>query len=402
MYIKTDVGGNGIYREEMKREKTRATEAFDRLWSGEIPMTGWVKAPVEKTEELESLLNASDRVRQQADLMVVIGIGGSYMGAKAAIEALPEDEAGVEVVFAGTNFFSGDYRRIMEKMAEKETVLCVISKSGNTLEIKAGLDILRPVMKKKYGDRASERIITITGSKGLLREETEREGYTSFSIPENIGGRYSALTAAGLFPMAVSGIDVRSLLEGAGAMALSPAWDGDGLDYAVSRHLLSERGKFVEAIEFYDPRLLYLGEWIKQLYGESEGKEGKGIFPASFIFSTDLHSMGQFLQQGRQIFAETSIVIDHYPNPLVIEEGELKGKSLEEINRAAFEGVSAAHKKAGIPFTEIHLPELNGFYYGQLLYFLEVTCAVTAMLSGVDPFNQPGVEAYKEEMRKKI
>ena len=403
MYIKINTQGNSIPVSDIDAERKRAEEAFDRLWSGSIPMTGWVKAPVERDEdETGRVLEAADAVKQKAELMVVIGIGGSYMGAKAAIEALPKTEPGIEVMFAGTNFSSGDNRRTMDEMRKRETVLCVVSKSGNTLEVKAGFDILRSLMREKYGEETAGRIMTVTGSSGLLREETEREGYVNFFIPEDTGGRYSALTPAGILPMAVSGIDVRALLDGAGDMAVWPAWKENGLDYAISRYLLSERGKYIEVMEFYDPALRWLGEWIKQLYGESEGKDGKGIFPATLSFSTDLHSMGQFLQQGRQVFAETSIVADSCQDAVVIPEGELKGKSLEDINRAAFEGVSAAHRKAGIPFTEIHMPELNSYYYGQLLYFLETTCAVTAMLSGVDPFNQPGVERYKEEMRKKI
>lgn len=406
MDIKIDLQNTDLTAEEIKGKKNDAEAALDRLWSGKEAMTGWVEAPLHQDKaELERLLNVADLVKQEAQLMVVIGIGGSYMGAKAAIEALPKDDDGIEVRFAGINFCSPYHRQLMDEMSRKETVLCVISKSGNTMEIRAAFDILRDLMEKKYGSKeaAARRIIAITDREsGTLREEVNREGYVSFEVPGDIGGRYSALTPAGLFPMAVAGVDVRALIEGEAAMASSPDWDKDACDYAIARFLLMEQGKQIETIEFYDPRLTYLGEWMKQLYGESEGKEGRGLFPATLNFSTDLHSMGQFLQQGNQIFFETVIVIDEYEEEIVIPQGVLQGKTLEDLNRAAVKGVTAAHRQAGIPVIEIRLPKLDAYHYGQLLYFLQTTCAVTGMLMGVDPFNQPGVEDYKREMRREL
>lgn len=404
MDIKIDLRNSDVSVEEIKSYKIKADEALDMLWSEKLDMTGWVQAPIKQDgAELDYILNVADIVKSEAELMVVIGIGGSYMGAKAAIEALPKGEDGIDVRFAGINFCSPYHRALMEEMSRKETVLCVVSKSGNTMEIRAAFDILRDLMEKKYGskDAAAKRIIAITDKEsGTLRKEVNAEGYVSFEIPRNIGGRYSAMTAAGLFPMAVAGIDIRSFIEGEKTMATSPDWDKDGMNYAIVRKILMEKGKEVETIEFYDPRLTFTGEWMKQLYGESEGKEGRGLFPATLNFSTDLHSMGQYLQQGNPIFFETVIVIDEYDDEIVIPAGPLKGKTLEDLNRAAVKGVIAAHRKANVPIIEIHIPRLDAYYYGQLLYFLQTTCAVTGMLMGVNPFDQPGVEDYKREMRE--
>lgn len=406
MDIKVSLKNTDITQEEINSKKQEVGVALDRLWSGSLDMTGWVEAPLRQDRaELDYILNVADIVKNEAELMVVVGIGGSYMSAKAAIEALPKTEDGIDVRFAGINFCSPYHRKLMDEMSRRETVLCVISKSGNTMEIRAAFDILKNLMAKKYGSKeaVARRIITITDkNSGALREETDREKYVSFEIPENIGGRYSAMTPAGLFPMAVAGIDIRALIEGERAAASSPEWDDNAADYAVARKLLMEKGKQIEAIEFYDPRLTFLGEWMKQLYGESEGKGGGGLFPATLNFSADLHSMGQFLQQGNQIFFETVIVIDEYEEEIVIPAGPLAGKTLEELNRAAVQGVTAAHRQAGIPVIEIRIPRLDAYNYGQLLYFLQTTCAVTGMLMGVDPFDQPGVEDYKREMRKAL
>lgn len=411
MDIKVNLQGTDIDRKEIDAKKADVGRALDRLWSGKEDMTGWVQAPLQQNkEDLDYLLNVADMVKQEAELMIVIGIGGSYMGAKAAIEALvPGDPAargdGIDVRFAGINFCSSYHKQLMAEAARKETVLCVISKSGNTLEIKAAFDIFKAFMEEKYGSKeaAAKRIITITDKEtGALRAETIKEGYVSMEIPRDIGGRYSAMTAAGLFPMAVAGIDVRVFIEGHRVMATSPDWDKKGTDYAIARYLMLEQGKHIETIEFFDCRLHYLGEWMKQLYGESEGKEGKGLYPATLDFSTDLHSMGQFLQEGSRIFFETAVLIDEYDDELEIPRGDLAGKTLEDLNRAATAGVITAHRNAGNPVIEIHLPKLDAYYYGQLLYFLETTCAVTAMLMGVEPFNQPGVEEYKKEMRKEL
>lgn len=404
MDIKVKTEGLGIEKENILEMRAEASKALDRLWSGNQDMTGWVQAPIHQSaEELEYILNVADVIKEEAQLLVVVGIGGSYLGAKAAIEALPKVERGAHVRFFGTNFCTDYYRETIEEIKQKNTILCVISKSGNTTEIKAAFDTLKPIMEEKYGSReaANQRIIAITDAeKGGLRAETEKNGYTNLIIPSDIGGRYSALTPAGLLPMAVSGIDIRELLHGAKDMALSTSWDDDGTDYAICRHLMQETGRVIEIIEMCHSRLGYLGEWIKQLYGESEGKNGQGLFPATLTFSTDLHSMGQYIQQGRQNFFETIVSVDDPEYTVTIPEGDLKGKTIDELNKAMIEGVINAHRGVGIPVAEIHIPKLDAYHYGQLLYYLETTCAITAMLDGVNPFDQPGVEAYKAEMRK--
>lgn len=404
MNIRIETDRTGIAREEIDALKPAAGAALDRLWDSREPMTGWVQLPIGGyQEELETILNLADAIKDEAELFVVIGIGGSYLGAKAAIEALPKYERGIPVKFLGNNLCTDYYWETIEEIKKKKTIVCVISKSGNTMEVRNAFEIVKPILAEKYGseEEASKRIIAITDAKkGPLRQEATEKGYISMTIPDNIGGRYSVLTPAGLLPMAVSGIDVRSVLEGAGEMANSPEWDLGLTDYAICRYLLQSKGKEVEFIELCHSRLGYLGEWIKQLYGESEGKEGGGLLPATLTFSTDLHSMGQYLQQGRQIFMETLLAVDEPSIELTVPAGPHAGKTLAEISQAMVKGVIEAHRATGIPIVEIHIDRLDAAEYGQLLYFLETTCAVTAMLSGVNPFDQPGVESYKAEMHK--
>lgn len=405
MEIKVDLSKSGLDEESIRQERPAVDAALERLWSGNEDFTGWVKLPLQQDEgELERLLNVSDIIRQQCELLIVIGIGGSYLGAKAAIDALSGEQDAPEVKFAGINLSAVYHARLLEEMAGKEVCLCVISKSGTTVETTAAFNLFREALIRKYGKKeAVKRIYTITDAKnGALREETQREGYTSFVIPSDIGGRYSVLTPVGLLPIAAAGVDIRSMLEGARVMAASADWDFSGPDYAVARYLLLKSGKSVEAIQHYEPALKYFVEWIKQLFGESEGKEGTGLFPAGLELTADLHSMGQFLQQGSPIFFETVLNIEQSPVDLTVPEGPLKGKTMTQLNRAAMKGVIEAHSSAGTPVIRIDIPKLDAFYYGQLIYFFETTCAVTAMLMGVNPFDQPGVEAYKKEMKKEI
>lgn len=405
MEIKVDLSKSGLTMEEIRQKKLEIDTALERLWSGKETFTGWVKLPLQQDKiEMERILNVSDIIRQQCELFIVIGIGGSYLGAKAAIDALGKASDAPEVKFAGINLSATYHARLLEEMTAKEVCLCVISKSGTTVETTAAFNIFKEALIKKYGKaEAVKRIYAITDAEnGALREETEREGYTSFVIPSDIGGRYSVLTPVGLLPIAVAGADIRSLMEGAEVMAASPDWDFDGPDYAAARYLLLQKGKSVEAIQHYEPDLKYFVEWIKQLFGESEGKEGTGLFPAGLELTADLHSMGQFLQQGSPIFFETVLNIEQSLVDLTVPEGPLKGKTMTQLNRAAMKGVIEAHSSAGTPVIRIDIPKLDAFYYGQLIYFFETTCAVTAMLMGVNPFDQPGVEAYKKEMKKEI
>lgn len=404
MDIKIDISGLGIHEEEQKELRMEAGGALDRLWSGKEPMTGWVQAPLyQDKKEMDYLLNVADIIKAEAELMVVIGVGGAYTGAKAAIEALPKSEDGIEVKFAGINFCSAYHRRLIEEVNRKNTVICVISKSGSTLEVRAAFDILKELMIKKYGSKehANKRIIAITDKEtGTLRAEAEREGYITFDIPKDITGRYAALTPMGLLPMAVAGIDIRSLLDGAAKMAVSPVWDLGGTDYGIARFLMYQAGKTMEVLEFFDTRFEYFGEWLKQLYSESEGKEGKGLFPAAVNFTSDIHSIGQFLQQGRKMFFETVILTEGCVDNIEINDGPLKGMTLGRINKAAADWVVDSRKAQKLPIAVISVPEITPYNYGQLLYFFEITCAVTSMMMGVNPFDQPGVDAYKKEIRE--
>ena len=405
MDVHVNLEGLPLREEEIAELKQDSAAALDRLWSGEMPMTGWVKAPIEQDqEELKYLLDLADIIRSEAELMVVLGIGGSYMGAKAAIEALPKSEPGIEVRFLGINFCTDYYREVLEEVKRKNTIVCAISKSGNTMEIRAALEVIKPLMEQKYGSKeaAARRIIAITDpEKGSLREEANEMDYVTLVLPEDIGGRYSMMTPAGLLPMAVAGIDIRELLRGAETMATSPAWDSYAPEYAIARYLMHTRQKkAVEAVAFSHSRMHYFGEWLKQLYGESEGKEGKGLWPATLEFSTDLHSMGQFLQQGSPIFFETMLIFDEYDDEILIPGGPQAGMTIEDLNDAMMDGVIRAHRNGGVPVIEIHVPQLTPYYFGQLVYFMETTCAITAMLMDVNPFDQPGVEDYKREMRK--
>jgi glucose-6-phosphate isomerase len=414
--IKLDLSRSLVGSSTISAWKDGLEAAKKRLRSGEEPFTGWVGLPYDyDRKELKEILAAAEKIRAQCGVFVVIGIGGSYLGAQAAISALRTEpqaaaesgpQSGPKIYFAGQNLSGTYHRELLEKIRGKELCLCVISKSGTTTESSVAFSILKDELDKKYGrEEARKRIYAITDAKkGILREETSREGYTSFVVPDNVGGRYSVLTAVGLLPIAVAGIDVSAMLEGAAAAAASAGEAGaDAELLAATRISLLNRGKSIEVFEYYEPRLYFFAEWLKQLFGESEGKDGKGIFPAALQFSTDLHSMGQFLQEGNQIFFETVLNVLHPPGDLIVPEsaGELlAGRSMNEINQAAVEGVIAAHEAAGIPIVRLDIPELTPHCFGQMVYFFETVCALSGYLNGVNPFDQPGVESYKAEMRK--
>jgi len=404
MDIKVKTNMTGIPAEQIEALRPEAGRALDRLWSGSEPMTGWVTLPVNRNqEELDTIREIAEIIKDGAELLVVIGIGGSYMGAKAAIEALPKSSSGIEVRFLGNNLCTDYYWETLEEIRKKTTILCVISKSGNTMEVRTAFEVVKPLMVEKYGsmEEAAKRIIAITDEEtGTLRSEATEFGYATLPVPGNVGGRYSIATPVGLLPMAVSGIDIIEFLDGARACAESMDWDQDGADYAIARHLLEKQGKVVEVFGLCHSRLAYLGEWMKQLFGESEGKEGKGLLPTTLTYSTDLHSMGQYMQEGRQIFTETLMIVDEPSVTIEIPGGPQKGKTVADINEAMIGGVISAHRQADIPVVEIHVPKLDAYNFGQLIYFLETTCAITAMLNGVNPFDQPGVEAYKREMHR--
>ncbi|MEG0829546.1 MAG: glucose-6-phosphate isomerase [Anaerovoracaceae bacterium] len=405
MDIKIDTLGARINPLEIQEEKTNIENALESIWADKEGMTGWVKLPLYQDKTLiEEILVTADEIRDKANLVIVIGIGGSSLGAKAAIEALSLESGSPKVIFAGNSFSAKEQLTILNKVRDKEVCLCVISKNGMTAETMAAYGVFKGALKKKYErEGIQDRVYIVTDpSEGDLRKEAIEEGYTSFSIPERIGGRYSALTPAGLLPMAIAGIDIRSLLRGAEVMASSPTWDFQATDYAACRYLFWKKGKTLELIQYKDPALEPFVQWVRQLFAESEGKQGKGLFPVDMRMVTEMHSMGQFLQEGSQIFFETLISVEEDGQELVITEGPLAGKTYNELNRIGEATIGKVHEEALIPVIKITIPELTPFYYGQLIYFLQTTCAITGKLMGVDPFDQPGVEIYKKAIKKAI
>ncbi len=371
---------------------------------------GWATLPSTFDKDLlESIKDTAEEIKQKCSLLVVVGIGGSFLGAKAVIDALNGCKADwPEVVFAGFNMNGAYLKKLKRRMSKESTCLCVISKSGRTVEPLLAYAILKEFMFAKYGyQEARKRIFVITDEKnGDLRPDAFENQFRSFVIPENIGGRYSVLTPVGLLPIAAAGHDIDTILAGAKQIEESD-WSAEGslVNYAANRTILQEENKVLEVFEYFEGNLRYFGEWLKQLFGETEGKEGKGAYPACQFFSRDLHSLGQFLQQGNQIFYETMIRIAESPDDLEIPwyaGYPYAGKSLEQINDCAERGVIKAHQNAGIPINEIHIERLDEFTIGQMIYFFEMSAALSAYSMGLNPFDQPGVEDYKREMHRLV
>ena len=377
--------------------------------------TGWVNLPVESHKIIDVINNNVSDLKKRADLLVVIGIGGSYLGARAVISALSNQFAEPKVLFAGINLNEQYLIELSEYLQDKNFALCVISKSGTTTEPAVSFRILKKLMIEKFGEEeTNKRIVAITDKeKGALVTMAKNYGYPTFVIPNNIGGRFSVLTPVGLFPIAFAGIDIQKLMQGAIDMR-ELLWDNKDFNqniaaqYAIVRNLMLENNHIVEIMVNYNPKLHYFAEWWKQLFGESEGKQGKGIFPASVDFTTDLHSLGQYVQDGRRMIFETVLKVAKHPEKLFIEKDEknldnlnyLQGKSIEYINSKAMEGTINAHIEGGVPNIILEIPEINEYYIGQMIYFFEKSCGISAMLLDVHPFNQPGVEAYKTNMFK--
>ncbi|MGO4889545.1 glucose-6-phosphate isomerase [Anaerobacillus sp. MEB173] len=384
--------------------------------------TGWVDWPISHDKrEYKRIKQTASYVKNKADVFLVIGIGGSYLGAKAAIEMLTHTfhnqlpvskKKAPDIIFAGHNLSTLYMTHLFDLLEGKDVVVNVISKSGMTTEPAIAFRMVKKFMEQKYGrNNVKDRIIVTTDKeKGALKRLADEEGYETFVIPDDIGGRYSVLTSVGLLPIAVAGIDIDEVMAGARAgyeqyleedLQKNPCYQ-----YAVVRNVLYNKGKHIELFVHYEPSLQYFSEWWKQLYGESEGKDNKGIFPASVSFTTDLHSMGQYIQEGRRNLFETTISIQQNYQYLMIEEDEnnldglnyLTGKSLHDINQQAMLGTILAHIDGGIPNVIIKLPQLSSFYFGQLVYFFEKACGISGYLLGVNPFNQPGVEEYKKNM----
>ena len=382
---------------------------------------GWVNLPESITsEELKTIRKCADNLASLADVILVIGIGGSYLGAKAVLEALSDPfqllrnkQEKPIVLFAGQNLSEDYLYELLEGTRSYKIAAIVISKSGTTTEPAVAFRLIKTEIECRYGaDGAAKRIVAITdAARGALRTLATNEGYETFVIPDNIGGRYSVLTPVGLLPLAAAGINVDELVRGARDMEKATGTDvpfekNPAMIYAAARTALYRAGKKIEILASYDPKLLYVAEWWKQLYGESEGKDGKGIFPASVTLTADLHSMGQYIQQGERTLMETVISVTKPKHKVVIEKDKdnldglnfLAGKRISEVNRMAEMGTLLAHFDGGVPNIRIEIPEINEYYIGGLLYFFEKACGISGYALGVNPFDQPGVEAYKKNM----
>lgn len=418
-----------IEDEEMKQMEPAVLAAHDMLeerTGAGRSMLGWKDLPERITEEeIAKIKEVADKIRTQAEVLVVIGTGGSYLGAKAVIDMLSDPlynmqpnskRNGPQVLFIGNNL-SGKYlRSVIEYIEDKDVAINVISKSGTTLEPAIAFRILKLFMEEKYGiSGAAERIyVTTDAEKGLLREIAIKEGYETFIIPHDVGGRYSVLSPVGLLPIAVAGINFEDILDGAlfarHMFNVRKLEDNDCYKYAAARNILHRKGKDIEVMATYEPSLQYFIEWYKQLFGESEGKDGKGIFPAGVTFTADLHSMGQLLQDGKRNLFETVLNIDVDKSFIKVPEIEnsmdnldyIAGKTIAEINKVAEKATCMAHMEGGVPIIEINIKELNAYSVGQLIFFFEKACAISGYMLGVNPFDQPGVEEYKRRMREML
>lgn len=382
---------------------------------------GWVELPLQTSDAFLSQIEAhAAKLRAQSEVFVVIGIGGSYLGSRAVIEAmshhfshLMNDGKNPHIIYAGQHISEDYLADLMELLDKKDYSMAVISKSGTTTEPAIAFRILRNHIEKKYGKAAArDRIVAITDqSKGALKQLADSEGYVSYVVPDDVGGRYSVLSPVGLLPIAVAGMDIKALVAGAVRMekysrAASNIHGNPIAMYAAARQALYRSGKTIEIMVNYEPRLFYFTEWFKQLYGESEGKENKGIFPAGVGFTTDLHSMGQYIQEGLRNLFETVISVQHSEREMRIPQGEtdldqlnyIAGKRLSEVNHMAELGTILAHVDGGVPNIRIQIPAINEDVLGQLIYFFEMGCALSGYLLEVNPFDQPGVEAYKKNM----
>lgn len=379
---------------------------------------GWVDWPVQyDKDEFLRIKQAAERIQKSSDALIVIGIGGSYLGARAAIEALSHsfhNQLGkkTQIYFAGQNISSTYIAHLLELLEEKDISINVISKSGTTTEPAIAFRIFRDYLEKKYGKQEAKKRIFVTTdhSKGALKKLADKEGYESFVIPDDIGGRYSILTSVGLLPIATAGLNIDEMMLGAREAYYKynnpDVLTNECYQYAAVRNVLYAKGIDIELLVNYEPSLRYVSEWWKQLFGESEGKDQKGLFPASVEFTTDLHSMGQFIQEGRRNLLETVLQVNNSKVEFIIQEDPenidglnfLAGKTMDEVNKKAFEGTVLAHIDGGVPNLLVEIDEMNEYNFGELVYFFQKACGISAYLLGVNPFNQPGVEAYKKNM----
>ena len=425
--IKLNLEYTGIKEKEIMKYKDEVEKAHNELHeiaNDENEFAGWLELHTNyDKEEFERIKMAAEKIRNDSDALVVIGIGGSYLGARAVIESLnstfynilPDKQRKSPQIFFVGNNMSPDYvNELLECIAQKNISVNVISKSGTTTEPAIAFRIFREYLESKYGiDEARRRIyVTTDKTRGALKTLADEEEYETFVIPDNVGGRYSVLTAVGLLPIAVSGIDIEKLMNGARngqeKYNNSDVKYNNCYKYAVARNILYKQNKKTEILVNYEPKMLYFTEWWKQLYGESEGKEEKGIFPAGATFTTDLHSLGQYIQEGRRELFETVINIENTKTDIKMKADEddldglnyLEGKTMNYINHKAMEGTIEAHTEGKVPNILIDVEKLDEENLGELIYFFELACAISAKILGVNPFNQPGVEAYKKNMFK--
>ena len=412
-------------KEQLLSAAPKAEDAIKTLHKGNgkgNDFLGWLHLPSSISEtELSDIEAAAKQLKDRCEIVVAIGIGGSYLGAKAVLEALSNTfiqmqtkQSAPLVLFAGQNIGEDYLYELQHILQNRQFGLINISKSGTTTEPALAFRLLKKQLEDQVGkNEAKNRIIAITdASKGALRKLADKEGYKTFIIPDNVGGRFSVLTPVGLLPIAVAGYDIEKLVEGARKMeevcsnTATSYWENPAAVYAATRNELYKEGKKIEILVNFQPKLHYVSEWWKQLYGESEGKEHKGIFPASVDFSTDLHSMGQWIQEGERTIFETVISVENPNHKLEVPSDEanldglnfLAGKRVDEVNKMAELGTQLAHVDGGVPNLRIIMPELNEYYIGQLLYFFEIGCGISGYILDVNPFNQPGVEAYKKNM----
>lgn len=411
-----------VSSEEYEAVRMQVKSAHDLLHNGTglgNDFTGWLTLPTDyDKEEFARIKTAAQKIKNNTDVFIVIGIGGSYLGARAAIEflkspnynALKKDTP--DIYYVGNSISSSHLAEIMDICEGKDVSINMISKSGTTTEPAIAFRVFRKMLEDKYGkDGAKERIFCTTDkSRGTLKALADKEGYETFVVPDNVGGRFSVLTAVGLLPIAVAGADIDALMSG--ARKAQNDFDNDDLStndcykYAATRNILNRKGKNVEILVSYEPAFTMMTEWYKQLFGESEGKDNKGIFPAGVVFSTDLHSMGQFIQEGTRCMFETVVNIQKPKREIVLDELEgnidglnfLSGKTMDFVNKKAFEGTVLAHNDGGVPNILLEIEEMTETELGYLIYFFEKACAISGYMLGVNPFNQPGVESYKKNM----
>ena len=421
-YSKTSSFISAAEIEKMKEQTLAAKEMLVSKTGAGSDFLGWIDLPVNyDKEEFARIKEAAKKIQGDSEVLLVIGIGGSYLGARAAIEFLRHSFYNVvdksirktpEIYYVGNSISSTYIKHLMDVVGDRDFSINMISKSGTTTEPAIAFRVFKEILEKKYGkEEAAKRIYATTDkAKGALKNVADEEGYETFVVPDDVGGRFSVLTAVGLLPIAVSGADIDKLMEGAAsarARALADDYENnDSLKYAALRNILLRKGKSVEILANYEPGLHYVSEWWKQLYGESEGKDQKGIFPASVDLTTDLHSMGQFIQDGARIMFETVLDVETSREEIIIGKepvdldglNYLAGKTVDFVNKSAMNGTILAHSDGQVPNFIVKIPEVSEFYLGELFYFFEFACGVSGYLNGVNPFDQPGVESYKKNM----